>query len=46
MSGAGYFKAKYAGDCPKCRAPIYVGEWVKFGEDEKVICKPCAEDEA
>lgn len=45
MNGGGYFQARYDGQCAKCREEIQEGDWVKYGEDGKVICKPCAEDE-
>ena len=45
MSGSEFFQAKYDGLCAKCFGPIYEGDWVKYGEDRKVICKPCGEEE-
>jgi hypothetical protein len=39
--GGGWFKAQYEGKCRGCGAPIYVGEWIKYSQDQVVCCRPC-----
>lgn len=39
------FKARFAGQCAKCRTPIEPGDWAAYGEDGEVICRKCKEVE-
>jgi hypothetical protein len=41
-----HIKAKYDGECPKCRAPIYAGhDCIAKGEDGMWICAACKREE-